>query len=75
MLFQKEVKRMHTLSLGELFRAVTKLLDAGWTIPEIERLSRFRNRFQHTSEDVLTVDIRYLEFIRWLVQSSRITDW
>ena len=66
---------MHDLNLAEIFRAVTKLLDSGWTIPEIERLSRFRIRFQHTSEDVLAVDIRRLEFIRWLVQASRITDW
>ncbi len=66
---------MHDLNPAEIFRAVTKLLDSGWTIPEIERLSRFRTRFQQTSEDVLTVDIRRLEFIRWLVQASRITDW
>lgn len=66
---------MHDLNLAEIFRAVTKLLDSGWTIPEIERLSRFRAGFQQTSEDELTVDIRRLEFIRWLVQASRITDW
>jgi len=67
---------MHALSLTEIYRAVTQLLDAGWTLPEIKRLSRFRNRFQPTSEDlvVLTIDIRYLEFIRWLFQAGRITD-
>ncbi len=82
MLFEKEVKRMHDLNLAEIFRAVTKLLDSGWTIPEIERLSRFRNNFQQTSENVpdptshLDVDLdpRRLEFIRWLVQTGRISD-
>ena len=76
-LFQKEVKRMNFLNLTEIYRAVTKLLDSGWTIPGIERLSKFRNRFQQTSLDLsdLTADIRHLEIIRWLVQVGRITDW
>ncbi len=63
------------LNLTEIYRAVTQLLDSGWTLPEIKRLSKFGNRFQQAGEDlvVLTVDIRYLEFIRWLVQADRIT--
>ena len=50
---------MNFLNLTEIYRAVTKLLDLGWTIPGIERLSKFRNRFQHTSLDLsdLTADI------------------
>ncbi len=77
MLFQKEVQCMHALNVTEIYRAVTQLLDSGWTPPEIKRLSKFRNRFQPTSEDlqVLTLDTRYLEFIRWLFQAGRITDW
>jgi hypothetical protein len=68
---------MHALNLTEIYRAVTQLLDSGWTLPEIKRLSTFRNRFQSTSEDlqVLTPDARYLEFIRYLFQAGRITDW
>ncbi|HYX48177.1 MAG TPA: hypothetical protein VE843_00410 [Ktedonobacteraceae bacterium] len=65
------------MNLTEIYRAVTRLLDTGWTIPEIERLSQFRGRFQQMSEDLpdLNIDIRHLEFIRWLVQTGKLLDW
>lgn len=68
---------MNPMNLAEIYRAVSRLLDTGWMVPEIERLSRFRSRFQQTSEDLPdpNLDIRHLEFIRWLVQTDRITDW
>ena len=76
-LFQKEVKRMKSLNLTEIYRAVVQLLDSGWSLPGIERLTKLRNRFQHTSEDfpALSVDLLHLEFIRWLVQRGRMTEW
>jgi len=65
------------MNLAEIYRAVTQLLDTGWTIPEIERLNRFANRFQLTSEDLpdFNLNIRRLEFIRWLVQAGKLSDW
>ena len=70
---------MSPMNLSQMYRAVTRLLDAGLTIPEIERLSQFRKNFQQTSEDLpdttLHLDLHHLEFIRWLVQTGRISDW
>lgn len=65
------------MNLTEIYRAVTRLLDAGWTVPEIERLSQFRSRYEQTSEDLreLNLDMRHLKFIRWLVQTGRLLDW
>ena len=68
---------MKSLNLGEIYRYCVRLLDTGWTAPEIERLSQFRHNFQQTSEDLpdFNLDIRQLEFIRWLVQTGKLSDW
>ncbi len=70
---------MSPMNLSQIYRAVTRLLDSGWTIPEIERLSQFRKTFQQTSEDLpdieVHLDLHHLEFIRWMVQTGRICDW
>jgi hypothetical protein len=65
------------MNLTEFYHACVRLINNGWTIPEIERLCHFRDRFQQTSMDLpdLNLDIRHLEFSRWLVQTGRITDW
>lgn len=65
------------MNLTEIYRAITRLLDTGWTVPEIERLSQFRSRYEQTSEDLreLNLDMRHLKFIRWLVQTGRLLDW
>ena len=65
------------MNLTEIYRAVTRLLDTGWTIPEIERLNHFRSRYQQTRDDLpdFNLDIRHLEFIRWLVQTGKLSDW
>jgi hypothetical protein len=65
------------MNLTEIYRAVTRLLDTGWTIPEIERLSQFRSRFEQTRDDLpdFNLDMRHLEFIRWLVQTGKLSDW
>ena len=67
---------MSPLNLTEIYRSVSRLLDTGWTILEIKRLSQFRNSFQQLSEDLpdLTSGIRRLEFIRWLVQTGKLSD-
>ena len=65
------------MNLAEIYRAVTRLLDSGWTVPEIERISHFRSSYQQTREDLpdFNLDIRHLEFIRWLVQTGKLSDW
>jgi len=65
------------MNLTEFYQACERLIDTGWTISEIKRLCHFRDRFQQTSEDLpdLNLDIRRLEFIRWLVQAGKLSDW
>lgn len=65
------------MNLIEIYRAVTRLLNTGWTVPEIERLSHFRNRFQQKSEDLqdFNLDIKHMEFIRWLFQTGKLSEW
>ncbi len=61
----------------EFYEACDQLIASGWTIWEIERLCRFRDRFQQTSEDLpdFNLDIRRLEFIRWLVQIGKLSEY
>ena len=68
---------MKGLNLAQIYRNCVRLLDSGWTVPEIERLSHFRASFELALEDLpdLNLDMRHLEFIRWLVQTGRISDW
>ncbi len=65
------------MNLTEFYQACERLFDAGWTIVEMKRLFDFRDRFQLTSEDLPDkyYDMRHLEFIRWLVQTGRLSDW
>jgi hypothetical protein len=68
---------MSLMNLAEFYQACERLIDTGWTIPQIEQLCHFRDSFQRTSMDMpdINLDIQHLEFIRWLVQTDRITDW
>ncbi len=65
------------MNLAEMYRVVTKLLDTGWSVPEIERLSYFRSRYEQTKDDLpdLNLEMRHLEFIRWLIQKGKLSDW
>ena len=60
----------------EFYQACDWLIACGWTIWEIERLNFFRERYKQTSMDLpdLTLDVRHLEFIRWLVQTGKLLD-
>ena len=68
---------MKGLNLAQIYRNCVRLLDSGWAAPEIERLGQFRASFEQTSVDLpdLNLDMRHLEFIRWLVQTGRMSDW
>ncbi len=67
---------MESLNLAEMYRRCVRLVNAGWTPPEIGRLSHFRHDFEQTSGDLpaLNLDIRHLECIRWLVTTARLTE-
>ncbi len=63
------------MNLTEFYQACQRLLDAGWKLPEIERLYHFRHTYVQTRMDQADLDMRHLEFIRWLVLTGRLTDW
>jgi hypothetical protein len=65
------------MNLAEFYQARDRLIETGWTIPELERLCHFRDSIQQTSMDLpdLTLDIQHLEFIRLLVQTGKLSDW
>lgn len=55
-----------------LIQARERLLRAGWKLSEINRLCRFLKAYVQTSLDQADLDIRHLEFIRWLVLTGRL---
>lgn len=47
----------------------------GFSAQEIDRLSGLRSVYAKRSEmDQAALDLRHLEFVRWLVQTGRLTD-
>ena len=48
-------------------RICEQLLHAGWRLVEIERLWTFLCSYVQEPMDQAELDIRHLEFIRWLV--------
>jgi len=68
---------MGPMNLAAFYRACDRLVETGWTLPQIEQVCHFRDSFQQTSKDLpdLNLDIRSLEFIRWLVQTGKLSDW
>ncbi len=51
------------------------LYRAGFSVPEINRLYRFRRNYRESEMDRPLVDRRRLEFVRWLVVTGRLTDY
>ncbi len=68
---------MYNMNLAEFHQACDRLADTGWTISQIGRLCRFRDRFQQTSLDLpdINPEIRRLAFIRWLVQTGKLSEY
>jgi hypothetical protein len=52
--------------------ACKRLLSFGWRLAEIEQLLAFRKNYVQTDLDQADLDIRQLEFIRWLVLNGRL---
>lgn len=50
------------------------LLDVGLTPVQIERLSQFRRDYLEKERQQVLVELRRLEFMRWLVATGRLTD-
>ena len=48
------------------------LRDAAFTKAEIRRLYRFYRRYKPNEMDQASLDLRHLEFVRWLVASHRL---
>lgn len=58
-----------------LEQALVMLRNLGFSAQEIDRLIRFRRRYAQKSEmDQASLDLRHLEFVRWLVQTGKLTD-
>ena len=55
--------------------AVAMLYRSGFSAQEIDRLSRLRRVYAEKSEmDQASLDLRHLEFVRWLVKTGKLTD-
>ena len=67
---------MKDMNLTEFYAVFDRLFASGWTIPEVKRLCHFRDSYQQISLDLsdLNLDMRQLEFIRWLVQVGMLSD-
>lgn len=50
------------------------LLKAGFTSAQIERLSQFRREYLERECQQALVELRRLEFVRWLVAIGRLTE-
>ena len=55
--------------------ALVMLRRLGFSAQEIDRLSRLRGVYAKQSEmDQASLDLRRLEFVRWLVKTGKLTD-
>ena len=55
--------------------ALVMLRRLGFSAQEIDRLSRLRRVYAEKSEmDQASLDLRHLEFVRWLVKTGKLTD-
>jgi hypothetical protein len=56
-------------------QALVLLRRLGFSAQEIDRLSRLRRVYAKKSEmDQAALDLRHLEFVRWLVKTGKLTD-
>ncbi len=64
------------MNTTEIYEVCNRLFHVGWKIREVERLYAFLSRYKQSSMDLpdLAIDIRKLEFLRYLVQTNRLSD-
>ena len=56
-------------------QALVMLRRLGFSAQEIDRISRLRRVYAKRSEmDHAALDLRHLEFVRWLVKTGKLTD-
>ncbi len=51
-----------------------QLMRNGWKLNELDRLCEFLRAYTPTDEDRSDVEIRHLEFLRFLVKTERLVD-
>lgn len=51
------------------------LLEVGFTQTQIKLLSQFRSNYIEQEKQQVLVELRRLEFVRWLVATGRMTDY
>jgi hypothetical protein len=54
--------------------ALEQLRQSGFTPSEIEQLCRLRRDYPQLEFDRISIDLRRLEFVRWLVATGKLTD-
>lgn len=50
------------------------LLEMGFTLAQIERLSKFRSDYIERERQKFSAELHRLEFLRWLVANGRLMD-
>lgn len=55
--------------------AISKLRNLGFSVKDIDRLQKLRSFYAKQHEmDQACLDIRHLQFVRWLVRTGKLTD-
>ena len=63
---------MHQLNHEEDLAMLRRL---GFAAREIDRLNRLRREYAHKNElDQADLNLRHLQFVRWLVKTGKLTD-
>jgi len=62
---------MNQMDYKQVFEMLQK---AGFSVPEINRLFKFRRNYRESEMDRPPADRRRLEFARWLVATGRLTE-
>lgn len=58
----------------EVKESHASLLEVGFTSAQIENLSQFRRDYLEKEKQQVLVELRRLEFMRWLVATGRLVD-
>jgi hypothetical protein len=58
----------------EITKSHEDLLEEGFTPSQIECLRQFRNEYLEREKQRALVELRHLEFIRWLIATGRLSD-
>ena len=51
------------------------LCSKGFSVEQAERMVLLRRRMERGEINEVAVDVNHLEFVRWLVQRGKVSDW